>query len=61
MYRLSCALKLTYPNLCREEHFYPAEGRVATLLCGPPGMIEKAAVPGLKDMGFEEGKTVFGY
>ena len=54
-------LRLTYSNLGREEHFYAAEGRVVALLCGPPAMIEKAAVPGLKEMGFEEGKTMFGY
>ena len=48
-------------NLGREAHFYPAEGRVVTLLCGPPGMIENAAVPSLQEMGFEEGKTMFGY
>jgi len=44
-----------------EEHFYAAGDGVATFLCGPPTMIEKAALPGLKEMGFEDGKTVFGY
>ncbi|TFY58429.1 hypothetical protein EVJ58_g6427 [Rhodofomes roseus] len=44
-----------------EQHFYPAEDGVVTLLCGPPAMIEKAALPGLQEMGFEDGKTVFGY
>ncbi|KAH9920934.1 uncharacterized protein B0H18DRAFT_1190512 [Fomitopsis serialis] len=44
-----------------EEHFYAAGEGVATFLCGPPAMIEKAALPGLKEMGFEDGKTVFGY
>ncbi|EIW58264.1 uncharacterized protein TRAVEDRAFT_47429 [Trametes versicolor FP-101664 SS1] len=44
-----------------EEHFYPAADNVAAFLCGPPGLIEKAAVPGLKEMGFEDGRTIFGY
>ncbi|OJT14471.1 NADH-cytochrome b5 reductase 2 [Trametes pubescens] len=44
-----------------EEHFYPAAANVAAFLCGPPGLIEKAAIPGLEEMGFEEGKTIFGY
>lgn len=29
--------------------------------CGPPGLIAKSAVPNLKEMGFEEGKTMFGF
>ena len=29
--------------------------------CGPPGLIAHGAVPGLKEMGFEEGKTMFGF
>lgn len=49
-------------NLCRQQHFYPAEDSdTATFLCGPPGLIEKAAVPALKELGFEEGKTIFGF
>ncbi|KAI0325977.1 hypothetical protein GY45DRAFT_1374345 [Cubamyces sp. BRFM 1775] len=44
-----------------EEHFYPADENVAAFLCGPPGLIEKAALPGLEEMGFEDGKTVFGF
>ncbi|KAI0630568.1 hypothetical protein C8Q77DRAFT_1133937 [Trametes polyzona] len=44
-----------------EEHFYPAGDRVGAFLCGPPGLIDKAALPGLKEMGFVEGETVFGY
>ncbi|KAL1944973.1 hypothetical protein VTO73DRAFT_2593 [Trametes versicolor] len=44
-----------------EEHFYPAADNVAAFLCGPPGLIEKAAIPGLKEMGFEDGRTIFGY
>ena len=44
-----------------EKHFYPADPGVGTLLCGPPGLIEKAALPGLREMGFKDGKTVFGF
>ncbi|OCH87284.1 hypothetical protein OBBRIDRAFT_827798 [Obba rivulosa] len=45
-----------------QQHFFPAEDNdVAAFLCGPPGLIEKAAVPGLKELGFEEGKTFFGF
>ncbi|KAH9947338.1 hypothetical protein B0H21DRAFT_739121 [Amylocystis lapponica] len=45
-----------------EEHFYAAHDRnTATFLCGPPGLIEKAAVPALKEMGFKEGKSLFGF
>lgn len=48
-------------KLDREKHFYPAADNVAAFLCGPPGLIEKAAIPGLEEMGFEDGKTIFGY
>ncbi|KAI0701790.1 hypothetical protein C8Q76DRAFT_242105 [Earliella scabrosa] len=44
-----------------QEHFHPAGDGVVTLLCGPPGLIEKGALPGLKAMGFKDGETVFGY
>ncbi|KAI0358058.1 hypothetical protein OH77DRAFT_1502602 [Trametes cingulata] len=44
-----------------EEHFYPAGDNVAAFLCGPPGLIDKAALPGLEKMGFRDGETVFGY
>ncbi|KAI0659447.1 hypothetical protein C8Q70DRAFT_1053815 [Cubamyces menziesii] len=44
-----------------EEHFYPVDENAAAFLCGPPGLIEKAALPGLEEMGFEDGKTVFGF
>lgn len=48
-------------NMMR-EHLYEPDGKsVGTLLCGPPGLIEKAAIPALKEMGFEDGKTMFGY
>ncbi|KAL4941748.1 hypothetical protein BDV06DRAFT_175761 [Aspergillus oleicola] len=31
------------------------------LLCGPPTMIQKAAVPALKDWGFDEERNLFGF
>ena len=37
----------------RKKRFYPAEDGVVTLLCGPGGLIEKAAIPGLEEMGFK--------
>ena len=45
----------------REEHFFPADDGVVTLLCGPPGLIEHAALPGLESMGFVKGENVFGF
>ncbi|KAG9762684.1 hypothetical protein KCU73_g1797, partial [Aureobasidium melanogenum] len=30
-------------------------------LCGPPAMIQKAAMPALRDWGYEEGKDMFGF
>lgn len=47
------------PN--RKRQFYPPEEGVVTLLCGPGGLIEKAAIPGLEKMSFEKGKNIFGY
>ncbi|KAI9058596.1 hypothetical protein FKP32DRAFT_1761423 [Trametes sanguinea] len=44
-----------------EEHFYPAEKSIATFLCGPRALIEGIALPGLKEMGFVEGLTMFGF
>ena len=44
-----------------EDHFYSAEPGVGIFLCGPPGLIEKATLPGLKKMGFKKGETLFGF
>lgn len=46
-----------------EDHFYApdSEGKVATFLCGPPGLIEKGATPALLKMGFKKGETLFGF
>ncbi len=46
-------------EIIRENAFGPVEGCVA-LLCGPPGIIQKAAVPALKEWGFREGVDLFG-
>lgn len=44
----------------RREHFYtPEDGAVVALLCGPEGLIEKGALPGLESIGFAKGKDVF--
>ncbi|KAJ3533482.1 hypothetical protein NM688_g7276 [Phlebia brevispora] len=40
-----------------EEYFHPATHGVATLLCGPPGLIEKCALPALEKMGFKKGES----
>lgn len=46
----------------RRDNFYaPDDGAVVTLLCGPPGLIEKGAIPGLEKIGFEQGKNIFGF
>ncbi|TIA44620.1 hypothetical protein D6C79_06206 [Aureobasidium pullulans] len=33
----------------------------AVFLCGPPAMIQKAAMPALRNWGYEEGKDMFGF
>jgi nitrate reductase (NAD(P)H) len=40
--------------------FEPGE-RTGVFLCGPPGMIQKAALPALKEWGFKEDENVFGF
>ncbi|KAK5716161.1 hypothetical protein LTR15_009987 [Elasticomyces elasticus] len=47
-------------DVLRSNLFPPAEG-TACFLCGPPAMIQKAALPALRDWGFEEDKNVFGF
>ncbi|KAF2765100.1 hypothetical protein EJ03DRAFT_378103 [Teratosphaeria nubilosa] len=46
-------------DIMEEYLFEAAEGNVM-LLCGPPPMIEKAVLPVLGELGYEEGKNVFG-
>ena len=40
--------------------FRPEEGSVA-LLCGPPTMIQKAVLPALREIGYQEDKNLFGF
>jgi nitrate reductase (NAD(P)H) len=47
-------------DIIKEVGFEPQEGSVA-LLCGPPAMIQKAALPALRDWGYEEEKNCFGF
>ncbi|TKA63268.1 hypothetical protein B0A55_10206 [Friedmanniomyces simplex] len=47
-------------DIIRSNLFPPGEGS-ACFLCGPPAMIQKAALPALKDWGFEEDKDIFGF
>lgn len=39
----------------------PQEEHAAVFLCGPPGLIQKGAMPALKDWGYEEDKNMFGF
>lgn len=52
-------------NMLREHLFgLETDGdkkSVGVFLCGPPGLIEHGAMPGLKKMGFEEDKNLFGF
>lgn len=47
-------------DIIREALFEPGE-QTGVFLCGPPAMIQKAAMPALKDWGFEEDKNIFGF
>lgn len=46
-----------------KENTFPPDGAkdAAVFLCGPPAMIQKAALPALKDWGYEEEKDCFGF
>ncbi|KAI0369801.1 hypothetical protein BV20DRAFT_996285 [Pilatotrama ljubarskyi] len=46
---------------CRKQHLYPYEQGVAAFVCGPVGLVEGIALPALKEMGFEEGVSAFGF
>jgi nitrate reductase (NAD(P)H) len=49
-------------QMMRDHFFLPdKDGKTATFLCGPPGLIKYGALPALKKIGFEEGKTCFGF
>jgi nitrate reductase (NAD(P)H) len=47
-------------DIIKDKLFPPEEG-TASFLCGPPTMIQKVALPALKDWGFEEDKNLFGF
>jgi len=47
-------------DIIREHTFEPSAESVA-LLCGPPGMIQKAALPALRGWGYKEEENLFGF
>jgi nitrate reductase (NAD(P)H) len=47
-------------NIIKAGLFEPGE-KTGVFLCGPPAMIQKAALPALKDWGFKEDENVFGF
>ncbi|KAH7066591.1 hypothetical protein BKA63DRAFT_495511 [Paraphoma chrysanthemicola] len=47
-------------DIIKEALFEPGE-KTGVFLCGPPAMIQKAALPALKDWGFKEDENVFGF
>lgn len=47
-------------DILKKSVFGPGDGNVA-MLCGPPAMIQKAVLPALKDMGYQEDKDLFGF
>lgn len=47
-------------EIIKRMAFEPTEGAV-TFLWGPPAMIQKAALPALKDWGFVEEENCFGF
>ena len=48
-------------ELIKSVLFDPKEEGSVVFLCGPPGMIQKAALPALKDWGYEEDVNCFGF
>ncbi|OAG05794.1 uncharacterized protein CC84DRAFT_1244315 [Paraphaeosphaeria sporulosa] len=48
------------PDVLKEALFAPEQG-TGVFLCGPLGMVQKAALPALKEWGFEEGENLFGF
>jgi nitrate reductase (NAD(P)H) len=47
-------------DIIRESLFEPGE-KTGVFLCGPPAMIQKAALPALRDWGFKEDENLFGF
>ena len=49
-------------DIIRKTCFEPSrQDPVVCLLCGPPPMIQKAALPALKEWGFKEDENLFGF
>lgn len=49
-------------DIIKENGFEPDGGKTSVVfLCGPPAMIQKAALPALKDWGYEEEVDCFGF
>lgn len=38
-----------------------SDPKTGTFLCGPPGLVQKAAKPALKKWGAKDGKNLFGF
>jgi nitrate reductase (NAD(P)H) len=47
-------------DVLKDALFEPGDG-VGVFVCGPPAMIQKAALPALRQWGFEEGSDIFGF
>ena len=47
-------------DMIKEHLFQPGDDSVV-FLCGPPGLIQKAVLPALRDWGYEEDKNCFGF
>ena len=47
-------------DIIKEVGYGPEKGSVA-FLCGPPAMIQKAALPALREWGYVEDKNCFGF
>jgi len=47
-------------DIIKENLFPPKRDENLVLLCGPPPMIQKAAIPAFEDWGYEQGKNMFG-
>lgn len=49
-------------DIIKESLWAPDEGKESVVfLCGPPGMIQKAALPALREWGFVEERDCFGF
>lgn len=43
------------------KHCFPPDTRNVAMICGPPAMITKAVLPGLKEWGYNEAENLFGF